>query len=152
MTGQDDGTADTPGSASGGHRPGPAQELAGVVLQDRDSVTVATVTGEIDMSSVDRVAAALTDISNLAMGLVVDLRGVDYLDSSGISLLHDLAVRLRRRTQMLVIVCPTGSPPRRMLEITALVDQAVVLDELQPAIDAIRSAYAEGGGGENGRT
>jgi anti-anti-sigma factor len=123
-------------------RPGPPRELAHVTLADHDGVSVATVSGEIDMSSVDHVAGALTDLSNLAMGLVVDLRSVEYLDSSGISVLHDLAQRLRRRTQMLVIVCPPGSPPRRMLELTALDTQAVVLDELGPAIEVVRSAYA----------
>ena len=77
----------------------PPRELANVKLEDHDGVTVAVVSGEVDMSSVERVAAAVTDLSNLAIGLIVDLRSVSYLDSSGISLLHDLALRLRRRSQ-----------------------------------------------------
>ncbi len=121
-----------------------ARDLAQVALEDRDGVTVATVTGEIDMSSVEHVAAAVTDLSNLAIGLVVDLRAVNYLDSSGISLLHDLALRLRRRTQTLIIVCPPSSAPRRMLELTALDSQALVMDDLEPAIEAVRVAYADG--------
>jgi stage II sporulation protein AA (anti-sigma F factor antagonist) len=123
-------------------RPVPPRELAHVTLHDRAGVTVAMISGEIDMASVDHVAAALTDLSNLAMGLVVDLRSVGYLDSSGISLLHDLAVRLRQGSQMLIIVCPPGSPPRRVLELTGLDAQAIVLDELEPAVEAIRAKYA----------
>jgi anti-anti-sigma factor len=122
----------------------PPRELAQVTLEDQDGVAVATVSGEVDMSSVNRVAAALTELSNLAIGLVIDLRSVEYLDSSGISLLHDLALRLRRRSQMLIIVCPPGSPPRRMLELTALDAQAVVLDDLEPAIEAVRAADEDG--------
>lgn len=122
----------------------PARELAQVTLEDRDGVAVATVSGEIDMSSVDRVGAGLTDLSNLALGLVVDLCAVDYLDSSGISLLHDLAQRLRQRSQMLVIVSPPGTPPRRMLELTALDSQAVVLDDVERAIEAIRASDVGG--------
>jgi stage II sporulation protein AA (anti-sigma F factor antagonist) len=118
----------------------PARELADVTLKDHDGVSVARVSGEVDMSSVDRVAAALTDLSNLALGLVVDLSAVDYLDSSGISLLHDVAQRLRRRSQMLVIVSPPGSPPRRMLELTALDSQAVVVNGVEPAIEAVRDS------------
>jgi hypothetical protein len=57
--------------------------------------------------------------------------------------LHDLAQRLRRRTQMLIIVCSPGSPPRRMLELTALDRQAAVFDDLAPAVEAVRSAYAD---------
>jgi anti-sigma B factor antagonist len=122
----------------------PPRELADVRLEDHDGVTVAVVSGEVDMASVERVTVAVTDLSNLASGLVVDLRSVSYLDSSGISLLHDLALRLRRRSQLLVIVSPPGSPPRRMLELTALDAQAVVLDALEPAIEAIRAAYTDG--------
>jgi anti-anti-sigma factor len=117
------------------------RDLARVTLNDDGGVTVATINGEIDMSSVDHVAAGLTSHSNLAIGLVVDLRSVGYLDSSGISLLHDLALRLRRSTQMLIIVSPPGSPPRRVLELTALDAQAVVLDDLLAAVEAIRTAY-----------
>lgn len=127
-----------------GLRTVPARELAHVTLKDHGGVAVATVSGEIDMSSVDGIAAALTDLSNLALGLVIDLRAVDYLDSSGISLLHDLALRLRRRSQALILVCPAGSPPRRMLELTALDAQAVVLDEVERAIEAIRDGYDDG--------
>jgi anti-sigma B factor antagonist len=122
-------------------QPIPPRVLADVAVQEQDGVTVATISGEVDMASVDGVWAALTDLSNLAIGLVVDLRSVGYLDSSGISLLHDLALRLHRRTQMLIIVCQPGSPPRRMLELTALDAQAVIVGELEPAIEAIRSAY-----------
>lgn len=130
--------------------PVPPRELAQVTLTDHDGITVAAIAGEVDMSSVDQVAVALTNLSNQVIGLVVDLTLVDYLDSSGISLLHDLAVRLRRRTQMLIIVCPHGSSPRRMLELTALDSQAVVLDELAPAIERIRAAYPDALPGEPG--
>ena len=141
--------ADSHGPASGNQpnrklRTVPPRELAEVTMEDRDGIAVATVSGEVDMSSVERVAAALTNLSNLAIGLVVDLCGVEYLDSSGISLLHDLAQRLRRRSQMLVIVCPPGSPPRRMLELTALDAHAVVLDDVERAIEAIRDGYDDG--------
>jgi len=132
------------GSDNPAGRTVPPHELAKVALEDRDGVTVATVSGEVDMSSVDRVAAVLTDLSNLAVGLVVDLRSVEYLDSSGISLLHDLALRLRRRSQMLIIVSPPGSPPRRMLELTAIDAQAAVLEDVEAAIEVIRSADEDG--------
>lgn len=123
----------------------PARELARVTLEDHEGIAVATVSGEVDMSSVDRVGAVVTALSNLALGLVVDLGAVAYIDSSGISLLHDLAMRLRRRSQRLIVVCPPGSPPRRMLELTAFDSQATVLDQVGPAITAIREADDEPG-------
>ena len=59
---------------------------------------------------------------------------VTYLDSSAVSLLHDLAMRLRGRAQRLIVVSPQGTPPRRILELTALYTNAPVTDVLADAI------------------
>ncbi|MGZ4243648.1 MAG: STAS domain-containing protein [Solirubrobacteraceae bacterium] len=122
------------GSASA---PG-ASDLARVDIQDHDGVHVAAITGEIDISNVDDVAHQLIALPNFAQGLVVDLRLVSYLDSTGISMLHDLAGRLRERSQQLIIVCPQGSPPRRVLELTGLITRTTVVDDLAPAVQALR--------------
>jgi anti-anti-sigma factor len=117
-------------------------DLARITVTDHDGLSVASIAGEVDISNVGQVSSALTELSNQALGLVVDLRAVDYLDSTGISLLHDLARRLRQRSQLLVIVSPEGSPPRRVLELTALDAQTAVFDELRPAIAALRDEFA----------
>jgi anti-anti-sigma factor len=113
-------------------------DLAHVDIQDHDGVPVAAISGEVDISNVDEVRAQLIALPNFAPGLVVDLRRVDYLDSTGVSLLHDLAGRLRERSQRLIVVCPPGSPPRRVLELTGLVTRTTVVDELAPAVQAMR--------------
>ena len=113
-------------------------ELAHVTLLEREGVTVAAISGEVDVSNAGQVATALTELPNLAHGLVVDLHALDYLDSTGVSLLHDLAARLRQRSQRLIVVCPPESVPRRVLELTALHVRTPVLDELGPAIEALR--------------
>jgi anti-anti-sigma factor len=113
------------------------RELVQITMQEHDSVAVATIAGEVDISNVNDVAAALTSVSNLALGLVVDLRKVDYLDSAGVSLLHDLAGRLHQRSQRLIVVCPPDAPPHHVLELTALNARTLVLDDLAPAIDAL---------------
>lgn len=123
--------------SSGGAEPGPG-DLAHVDIQDHHGVPVAAISGEVDISNVDDVRARLIALPNLAPGLVVDLRRVDYLDSTGISLLHDLAGRLRERSQQLIVVCPPGSPPRRVLELTGLITRTTVVDELAPAVQAMR--------------
>jgi anti-anti-sigma factor len=116
------------------------QDLAQVRLQDHDGVTVATVDGEVDISNADEIARALAEVPNLALGLVVDLSAVEYLDSTGISLLHELAARLRQRLQRLIVVCPHDGPPRRVLELTAFHTRTPVFDELVPALQALREA------------
>jgi anti-anti-sigma factor len=86
------------------------------------------------ISNVGVVAETLTRLSNLALGLVVDLRDTTYLDSSAISLLHDLSIRLTHRTQSLVIVCDSQSLPRRVLTLTGLDTRAPVVDDVGTAV------------------
>jgi anti-anti-sigma factor len=113
-------------------------ELAEVTLYDRDGVTVASIRGEVDVSNAETIKSALTELPNLADGLVIDLGAVRYLDSTGISLLHDLAARLSQRSQRLIVVSPPETPPRRVLELTALHVRVPVLDELGLAIEFMR--------------
>lgn len=122
--------------------PGGAEPIAGnlahVDIQDHDGVPVAAISGEVDISNVDDITRELITLPNYAPGVVVDLRLVAYMDSTGISLLHDLAGRLRERSQQLIVVCPPGSPPRRVLELTGLITRTTVVDDLAPAVQAMR--------------
>jgi anti-sigma B factor antagonist len=125
--------------ASGAAEPiQPAGDLSHVVIEDHDGVPVAAISGEVDISNVDDIMRRLIALPNFAPGLVVDLRLVAYMDSSGISLLHDLATRLRQRSQQLIVVCPPASPPRRVLELTGLITRTTVVDDLAPAVQAMR--------------
>lgn len=113
------------------------QDLVSVSIREQGGVTVATISGEVDISNVDKVARALNALPNVAPGLVVDLSQADYLDSSAISLLHGLALRLRQRSQLLVIASPPGSPPRRVLELAAVHINSRILDEPELAVQAL---------------
>lgn len=118
---------------------GPAgpQDLATVSVRDQDGIMIASIIGEIDISNVDKVGDELNALPNAARGLVVDLSKADYLDSSAISLLHDLALRLRQRSQQLVIASPHDSPPRRVLELAAVHVTSRILEEPEQAIQAL---------------
>ena len=77
---------------------GPAEEheqkAAAVTFGDVRGVTVAIVEGEVDLAVAERVAAELEAAPRTdGSGLVVDLSGVSYLDSSGVHLLFKLANR-----------------------------------------------------------
>ena len=71
------------------------RDLARLDFEYRDEVTVAAISGEVDVSNAGEIADAFADLSGLSLGLVVDLRRLEYLDSSGIALLHELALRMR---------------------------------------------------------
>lgn len=129
-------------SPASGAAPGAAAELARVTLQDHGPVVVAAISGELDISNVADVGRSLTGISNVAAGLIVDLTALAYLDSTAISMLHDLARRLRQRSQQLIVVCPPDSPPRRVLELTALHSHTPVLDRLDGALAELQAEPA----------
>jgi anti-anti-sigma factor len=55
--------------------------------RDADGAPVVTAVGEIDMSNADRFRDALGQAAGEGGRLVVDLTGVEYLDSAGIHVL-----------------------------------------------------------------
>ena len=81
--------------------------LASVRIERDGPVPVAFLRGEIDMANVSEVSRELFSAApNDAVGLIVDLSGVTYLDSRGLHLLFELAERLRVRDQLLHVVVP----------------------------------------------
>ena len=80
------------------------------LIQDGGSARLA-LTGELDLAAVPTLEAA---IPNLAAGevLVVDLRDLTFIDSSGIHVLMRLDTAARDDGWSLVLVRPTGSPTR----------------------------------------
>jgi anti-anti-sigma factor len=117
-----------------GRRP---RELALARASEREGTIVVTITGEIDLSNIDGIREIIDVQPNTGDGLVVDLAGVEYLDSTALSLLHDLALRLRQRAQQLVVVSPSDSPPRRVLDLTALYLNAPLVDDLETALKLV---------------
>jgi anti-anti-sigma factor len=88
-------------------------------LSRRGSVVVAQVSGEVDLSNAASVTERLiASMPNTATALVLDLSGTDYLDSSGVRLIFELAQRLRNRRQELHLVVPADSNIRRVLMLT----------------------------------
>jgi len=110
--------------------------MTGAPLEVRlnGTVMVAALNGEIDLANADELAAEITaSVPNAALGVVVDLSAVTYLDSSGVRLIFELSDRLRRRQQALRVVAPAGAPLRRVLE---LVD----LDKTVPVVETVGQA------------
>jgi anti-sigma B factor antagonist/stage II sporulation protein AA (anti-sigma F factor antagonist) len=96
-------------------------DLARVEGEQRGTICLVRVHGEIDLSNAHEVSSEI----GVAMGqearrLVVDLSDITYLDSAGVALLLRLAERLRSRRRELHLVAPRGSPVRRVLDFTGL--------------------------------
>jgi anti-anti-sigma factor len=92
-----------------------------VTIGVEDGVVVASLSGEIDLSNAAEITTALLGgVPNDALGLVIDLSEVSYLDSAGVRMLAELDHRLGWRAQMLRVVAPEASRSRRVLEIAGL--------------------------------
>lgn len=92
------------------------------------SVVVARLVGEVDLSNVDAVERTVVDsITEETHWLIVDLSETVYLDSAGVRLLFDLAVRVQAHGQQLRLVVSDATIVRRVLLLTQL-DQTVPFD------------------------
>ncbi len=63
--------------------------------QDSDGNTVLAVAGEIDMSNAADFRDALSQAGTSAAAFTVDITGVDYLDSAGLTALLPYASRIK---------------------------------------------------------
>lgn len=90
-----------------------------VSIEQQTSETVATVTGEVDADNCQRFGTALLDTSSKSERLVVDLSGLTFIDSSGISELLKVAKDVGERGQEFELRDPAPTI-RRVLEITGL--------------------------------
>ncbi|MEA2395719.1 MAG: hypothetical protein QOJ82_3610 [Solirubrobacteraceae bacterium] len=97
------------------------------VRPDRDRVLVCPI-GEIDLATAGAVEQPLLELLDQGFGhVVVDLRAVTFLDSSGVRLLVVAHERARRADARLsLILGSTGSS--RALEISGLLDLLEVVD------------------------
>lgn len=82
--------------------------------------------GEIDMATAPQLREA---IAGLDPGdVLVDLSGISFMDSTGLSTLLDAQRRLVRQGHRLVVVCPAGTV-RNVFRLTALLETLNVVDD-----------------------
>jgi len=111
--------------------------LERIELEQIGTVVVAHVSGEVDLSNAGSVTEQLVDaMPNSATALVLDLSGTQYLDSSGVRMLFELAQRLRNRGQGLEIVVPDDSSVRRVLLLTEV-------ERVVPMSNSVEAAVGE---------
>jgi anti-anti-sigma factor len=104
-----------------------------------DRVVVASLPEEIDLANARGLASMVSAaVPNDAAGVVLDLSGTNYLDSSGVHLIFDLADRLAARQQTLVLAVPEISNVRRVLELVDVTVVAPMLTDVASAKERAR--------------
>jgi anti-anti-sigma factor len=113
--------------------------LANLTLELGSETPVARLAGEVDASNAPGFTARLKEtVPNSAIGLVLDLSGTTYIDSSGVHLIFDLADALRRRQQSLQLVVPPDTFVADVLDAVSLAGAARVSPTLAEALEGVR--------------
>jgi len=94
------------------------ERLLELGVERHDGTTVVSVAGEIDIASAPELRECLLDTDG---NVVVDLRGVSFLDSCGIAVLAEASKRLDLSGGTLTLRKPQGIV-RKALEVIGLVD------------------------------
>jgi anti-sigma B factor antagonist len=96
---------------------------------DRTDGVHVELTGELDISSASGVESRLMEVEEREPGrLVLDLRRVNFIDSTGLSMIINADGRAKKAGRRLTIVSGDGVP-RRILRTVGLEDRLDVLSE-----------------------
>lgn len=96
---------------------------------DRADGVHVELTGELDISSASGVESRLIEVEQRQPArLILDLRRVDFIDSTGLSMIINADGRARRAGRQFTIVSGEGVP-RRILRTVGLDDRLDVLSE-----------------------
>jgi anti-anti-sigma factor len=116
-------------------------QLATLDLEREGHTTYAALAGEIDPSNARELGRRLTGaVPNDVLTVILDLSDVEYIDSSGVQLIFELAERLEARQQRLAVVVPEGAPAQRVLEIVALDATAPVAQTRTGALERLAAS------------
>lgn len=102
-----------------------------------EAVVVVTVVGEVDMATAPRLRRALVEaIGDGNGGVVVDLGGVDFLDSTGLGVLLGAVKRLRN-TGGAFALAHAAPQVAHVFEVTRLVEILPLHDTVESAVAAV---------------
>ena len=118
--------------------------MAEVTVDRHPGAVVAHVVGEIDLSNVDEIRDVLVEsVDHEVVGLVLDLSGTTYLDSTGIRLLFELAHRMQTRRRALRLVVTDQALVRRVIVLTQLEDEVPIDADVVAALEALDGNEAD---------
>jgi anti-anti-sigma factor len=92
------------------------QPLGHCEIEWQETTAIVITHGEIDRSNADDLGDHIVKNTVGAQELVLDLSTLGYLDSAALSMIH----KLSQANNSLVLVAPTGSRARRLLEIAGM--------------------------------
>lgn len=114
---------------------GVPRTLLSVSTSDRNGVTVVSLAGELDMTTVDRAAVALQDATAHGKAIVLDMTGLRFFSSAGLNLLLQLHEDVQEK-HITVQLAGDQRAVARPLELTGLGGLFPMHDTLDAAVAA----------------
>jgi stage II sporulation protein AA (anti-sigma F factor antagonist) len=115
------------------------ESIVTIATSRLEGIDVVAVGGEVDLTNADDIERAL--VATSAVGVVLDLTEVTYLDSSGLRAIDRAHRHLVREQRTLRVVAPPETASDWTLRVAGL-DRAIVLDSLDAARGAATPAPA----------
>lgn len=103
---------------------------------DLDFVSILRARGEIDLGTVALLRQSFEGLGARSLPVVIDLREVTFLDSSGLRELEEAC----STSEACAMVVAGDSIVMRVLELTGLKEQFVVFQELEDAVNHFRNS------------
>jgi anti-sigma B factor antagonist len=114
-----------------------APDSISTLVEDRDGVSVVSVTGEIDLVTAPTLEQTLgTVLADTPTALVIDLSAVDFLGSVGLKILAATYEKLGKSTEFGVVA--RGPATRRPIHLTGLDKTFPLYPTLDDALTAVR--------------
>jgi anti-sigma B factor antagonist len=102
--------------------------------EETDGYIRLALTGELDISSVPQVEEALSRIEVRKPGLIlIDLRGLEFMDSTGLRTVLTADARAREQGRRLAVV-RGPRPVDRIFSVTRLDERLQIVDEPEAAL------------------
>jgi anti-anti-sigma factor len=105
-----------------------SEQLAQIQAQRTGDLVAIAVTGEVDMSNAASIRDDIEDAIDGAASVDIDLSAVEFIDSQGIRILHQLAVAMKASDTTLRLIAPSDSIARQVLDLTSTQDVVTVVD------------------------
>ncbi len=113
-------------------------------VSEKNGMAVLAVKGEVDVYTAPRLREKLVELVTQGKHrIVVDLEGVEFLDSTGLGVLVGGLKRVRSHDGDLALVC-TQRRILKVLEITGLTQVFAVFDTLEDAVATAPNRNREG--------
>jgi anti-sigma B factor antagonist len=101
-----------------------------ISTSDRDGRAVVVIRGELDLATAPDLDTVLTERLDTGQDVVVDLRELEFMDSTGLRVLVSAHARVEGTEQSFVIVRPLpGAPIERILAVAGVEKVLELVDD-----------------------